>query len=250
MDSAAKPRAEKPTFWTDYVSNSPSPYTNRSDDMTTDDYRLGAAYHEAGHAVLMVIFEYPIDHATIAPSDETGGHVSGDSTYQHLQGWQFYDPCTVLSNRADRPPNWPGRLSEYLQVLEQQKPATPPTWLVSLASYLLELHYRDLAENNIIVLMAGEITQQKYVPDAAIDSEQNDGDREWIDNLLECLAGGDQELQRRWRVLLEYRTGQLVDQYEFEIRAVADALLAKTTLTGAEVAALVKARRYQPDSTG
>ncbi len=66
-----------------------------------------------------------------------------------------------------------------------------------------------------------------------------DGDRETISDLLWCLAGTDQELRAAWQTLLEICTRRFVDDSWYQIQVVAEALVAKTTLTGEEVRKLV-----------
>lgn len=205
--------------WTGPGSRPLRTYTNPSDGMTSVAARRGTAYHEAGHVVLQCVFGYSVDYVTIEPTVEMNGHVLGDTPYLPLLGWWSLDRWTY-------PPGWPASYEEYLR----------------------DLHNRNVVENSIIIAMAGEIAQRQYVP-SSVEPWHGDGDRMEIEKLLGCLASIiDPALQEAWRGLLELRTQRLVEEHAYRIRAVADALMVKTTLTGAEVAALVRSRLSHVDA--
>lgn len=101
------------------------------------------------------------------------------------------------------------------------------------------LRYEDLTvsqvpfERRIMAALAGESAQRRFAPDS-VDEDQLHGDRQHILEYLDELDAGTEEIRDAYIQVLRLRTDALISRLWPRVERIAQMLIARGTITGAE----------------
>ena len=184
------------------------------------------AYHEAGHAVVAWLCGHSLGEVTIRPDTAKG--TLGNIQHDEQGSNDLFEPFE-LEPYADAPGGWVVRTGD-----------TTTRHLTDDERHGLELSERlsgqDLDEQHVMIAAAGEAAERKFSPET-VEPEQSQDDWKSVFQSLERLTVKRQLSQGKVRSKLTAQTVSLLDDPLVwrMVEAVADALLAKQTLSADEV---------------
>jgi hypothetical protein len=171
------------------------------------------AFHEAGHAVTAAVLGLETEKVSIEPSaDDAGCHKLADAEYERVSS----------AERVFAQLEMPGFDGCRFEAKEE-------------ADQLLRRH--------MMVVQAGEEAQRRAVPASFRHHHVRAGDHGRIIDLALRLTGGNSDAVEALDQDIRSETKRLLDEHWRAVEAVAEALLERRTLSGAEVQRLVTAAK-------
>lgn len=190
------------------------------------------AYHEAGHAVVAWLCDHDLGEVTICPDRHRG--TLGNVQHNEEGSNELFE-IDEIEPYADAPGGFVVRTGDQAG---RHLTADERHWF----ELRERLSGQDIDEQHVMIAAAGEAAERRYSPES-VEPEQSQDDWKSVFQSLERLTEKRGTLMEETRAKMIARATSLLDDPLVwrMVEAIANALLAKETLTPKEVRPEIRA---------